>query len=46
MRTYRIILTVALSLLVFAVLSGCGSGSDVVDITGLNQVTLRIEGMT
>ncbi len=46
MKTYRIILSGILSLLLFTVLSGCGSGSEAVDITGLSQVTLRIEGMT
>ncbi len=46
MKRYRIILSDILSFLLLTVLSGCGSGSEAVDITGLSQVTLRIEGMT
>ncbi len=46
MKTYKIFLTGILSLLLFTELSGCGSGSEAVDITGLSQATLRIEGMT
>ncbi len=46
MKRYKIILSGILSFLLLIVLSGCGSGSEAVDITGLSQVTLRIEGMT
>ncbi len=46
MKTYRLILSSILSILLFTVLLGCGSGSETVDTTGLSQVTLRVEGMT
>jgi hypothetical protein len=46
MATYRMVLSVILSLIVFTGLSSCGSGSGAVDTIGLSQVTLRIDGMT
>lgn len=46
MKTCRNAFVGILSVLLMVAVLGCGSGSEAVDTTGLNQVTLRIEGMT
>ena len=46
MKFYETILSIIVAISLSILFLGCGSGSEVVDTTGLSQVHLRIAGMT